>query len=256
MAAILRFEQVSKRYGLQTVLNDCSLSVQAGEFFALVGVNGAGKTTLMKSLLDFCELDQGTIHIFEQSHLHAQARQHLAFLPEQFQPPSYLTGQDFLKYMIRLHGQKYIPAHALELCAQLDLAQTALSQAVRAYSKGMAQKLGLVGCFLSQKPLLILDEPMTGLDPKARAYLKRYLLKLKQQGITVFFSTHLLTDVEVLCDRMAILHAGHLQFIGSPAYCCEYYQTHDLEEAYLRCISTTSETHSESNPRSPSALFP
>ncbi len=256
MAAILRFKNLSKRYATHTVLNDCSLSVEAGEFFALVGVNGAGKTTLIKSLLDFCELNQGEIYICEQSHLQPQARRHLAFLPEQFRPPSYLTGQDFLKYVIQLHGQDYIAARALELCAQLDLAPSALSQTVRTYSKGMAQKLGLLGCFLSEKPLLILDEPMAGLDPKARAYLKRYLLKLKQQGTTLFFSTHLLADVEALCDRMAILHAGRLRFVGSPAECCARYHTENLEEAYLRCIEAMPETHPESIPLLPPASNP
>lgn len=256
MAAILRFEHLSKRYATQTVLNDCSLSVQAGEFFALVGVNGAGKTTLMKSLLDFCELNQGEIYICEQSHLQPQARRHLAFLPEQFRPPSYLTGQDFLKYVTSLHGQDYDTAKVLTLCEQVDLAPSALLQTVRTYSKGMAQKLGLLGCFLSQKPLLILDEPMAGLDPKARAYLKRYLLQLKQQGTTLFFSTHLLADVEALCDRMAILHAGRLQFVGSPAACCAHYHTENLEEAYLRCIGAMSETHLESIPPLPSASCP
>ena len=256
MAAILRFEHLTKRYATQTVLNNCSLNVEAGEFFALVGVNGAGKTTLMKSLLDFCELNQGEIYICEQSHLQPQARRHLAFLPEQFRPPSYLMGQDFLKYVTSLHGQAYDIKKVLELCEQLDLAPSALSQTVRTYSKGMAQKLGLLGCFLSQKPLLILDEPMAGLDPKARAYLKRYLLQLKQQGTTLFFSTHLLADVEALCDRMAILHAGRLQFVGSPAACCAHYHTENLEEAYLRCIGAMPETHPESTPPLPAALTP
>jgi ABC-2 type transport system ATP-binding protein len=251
MAAILRFEHLSKRYATQTVLNDCSLSVQAGEFFALVGVNGAGKTTLIKSLLDFCELNHGEIYICGQSHLQPQARRHLAFLPEQFRPPSYLTGEDFLKYITSLHGQSYDAAKVFARCVQLDLAPSALSQTVRTYSKGMAQKLGLLGCFLSEKPLLVLDEPMAGLDPKARAYLKHYLLKLKQQGTTLFFSTHLLADVEALCDRMAILHAGRLQFVGSPAVCCAHYHTDNLEEAYLRCIGAMPEMRPESTPLSP-----
>ena len=103
----------------------------------------------------------------------------------------------------------------------------------------MAQKLGLLSCFLREKPLLIFDEPMSGLDPRARAYLKKYLLNLKQAGhTTMFFSTHLLVDVEALCDRMAILHDGQLRFIGTPSDCCQQYGTDDLEQAYLRCIES------------------
>jgi ABC-2 type transport system ATP-binding protein len=187
-------------------------------------------------LLDFCEIDAGKIDICNQSHLQPQTRHCLAFLPEQFTPPYYLTGRDFLKYVAQLHYHSYDHAQALALCEKLDLATSALSQMVKNYSKGMAQKLGLVACFLSHKPLLILDEPMGGLDPKARAYLKRHLLSLKAQGTTLFFSTHLLADVESLCDRMAILHEGQLRFVGTPAECCTQFATSELEEAYLRCI--------------------
>jgi ABC-2 type transport system ATP-binding protein len=248
MSVVLRLDKISKRYQTRTVLNECSLDVHAGEFFALVGVNGAGKTTLIKSILDFCELDTGSIEIFGQTHTHPHARQKLAFLPEQFHPPFYLTGRDFLNYVTGLHAQSYQIAQALALCLHLDLEPSALSLPVRQYSKGMSQKLGLLGCFLCQKPLLILDEPMTGLDPKARAYLKQYLLSLKKQGISVFFSTHLLADVETLCDRMAILHAGQLQFVGTPTQCCELYHCNDLEKAYLTCIKAMPEKHFVSIP--------
>ncbi len=100
----------------------------------------------------------------------------------------------------------------------------------------MAQKLGLIACLLSNKQLLLFDEPMSGLDPRARAYLKQYLLELKQKGKTLFFSTHLLVDVEALCDRVAILHQGEIRFIGTPEECCNHYEREDLEQAYLACV--------------------
>jgi ABC-2 type transport system ATP-binding protein len=234
--AILHFENVCKNYQSLQVFNHINLQIQQDEFFGLVGVNGAGKTTLIKSLLDFCEIDGGHITIFDQPHLKSQTRHCIAFLPEQFTPPYYLTGRDFLKYVAQLHHQLYDHTQALILCEKLDLAVAALNQTVKNYSKGMAQKLGLIACFLSRKPLLVLDEPMGGLDPKARAYLKRYLLSLKARGTTLFFSTHLLADVESLCDRMAILHEGQLRFIGTPAECCTQFACSELEEAYLRCI--------------------
>ncbi len=234
--SILKFHQVCKKYPPHLILDQISFQLELGEFFGLVGVNGAGKTTLIKSLLDFCEIDNGTIQIFDTPHTHHESRRQLTFLPEQFSPPYYLTGQSFLTYMAQLHGQRYDPAKAQAMCQTLDLASSALKQPVRAYSKGMAQKLGLLACFLSEKPLLILDEPMNSLDPKARAYLKRHLLNLKSHGVTLFFSTHLLTDVEDLCDRMAILHEGHLKFIGTPQQCCTTFMATNLEEAYLKCI--------------------
>jgi len=237
---ILDFKNVYKSYYHQRVLECINLQVKSGEFFGLVGINGAGKTTLIKSLLDFCEIDAGNINLFGKSHLNPEARRQLGFLPEQFIPPPYLTGKHFLIYMAKLHGHTYDSASAEAMCHTLDLSIAALNQPVRDYSKGMAQKLGLAANFLSGKPLLIFDEPMGGLDPKARAYLKNYLLTLKTNGTTLFFSTHLLTDVETLCDRMAILHKGRLCFVGTPAECCALFEVTDLEQAYLHCISRKS----------------
>lgn len=233
---ILKFQNVCKDYQKQRILDHINLQISPGEFFGLVGVNGAGKTTLIKSVLDLCEIDEGSIHLFGTQHTDHNARTHLAFLPEQFFPPYYLTGQNFLTYMARLHGHVYDSAQAETICQTLDLAVSALKQPVRDYSKGMAQKLGLAACFLSGKTLLVLDEPMSGLDPKARAYLKHYLLKLRKNKITLFFSTHLLTDVEALCDRMAILHEGRLPFVGTPLECCTTFAAQNLEQAYLNCI--------------------
>jgi ABC-2 type transport system ATP-binding protein len=233
---VIEFKNVCKSYPHQKIIDHINLQILPGEFFGLVGVNGAGKTTLIKSLLDLCEIDKGNIELFGTPHTDPHARTQLAFLPEQFVPPYYLTGENFLAYMARLHGHLYDSALKLEICQILDLAVSALKQPVRNYSKGMAQKLGLAASFLSNKRLLVLDEPMSGLDPKARAYLKQYLQTFKAKGITLFFSTHLLADVEVLCDRMAILHEGRLSFVGSPSECCTAFGEPNLEQAYLNCI--------------------
>jgi len=232
----LQLQHVSKKYAKQSVLKDIDLEIKQGEFLALVGVNGAGKTTLIKTILDFEDVDTGHIYIFKQQHINPQSRQFLSFLPEQFKPPHFLTGQQFLFYLAQLHQIRVNLEDMNHLCHQLDLEVKALQYPIKKYSKGMSQKLGLISCFLIHKPLLILDEPMSGLDPKARAYLKNYLFDLKQRQQTLFFTTHLLFDIQTLCDRMAILHDGQLCFIGTPEQCCEQYQTSDLELAYLRCI--------------------
>ncbi len=222
----------------QSVLKGVNLEVKPGEYFGLVGMNGAGKTTLIKSLLDFCQIDQGDIRIFDTPHHQTQARKRLAFLPERFTPPYYLTGREFLRYMAELQSVSYARSEVERVFHCLDLDLDALSRPVRTYSKGMAQKLGLATCFLSRRDLLVLDEPMSGLDPKARALFKDYLLEAKQGGQTLFFTTHLLNDVESLCDRLAILHQGEMRFIGSPQDCCQTFAADNLERAYLKAIAT------------------
>lgn len=232
----IRFQNVTKGYGASQVLREIDLEISSGEFFGLVGMNGAGKTTLIKCLLDFCALDGGSIEIFGAGHRLTESRKPLAFLPERFMPPYYLTGMDFLKYMLKLQALPYNRSEAGAMLQALDLDPSALTRPVRAYSKGMTQKLGLAACFLAGKDLYVLDEPMSGLDPKARALLKALLQELRTAGRTLFFSSHALADVEEICDRMAILHEGRIRFVGSPADCCRKFDADTLEQAYLKCI--------------------
>lgn len=238
MAPVLSFHNISKRYGKSMALDHASLNIEPGEIFGLVGANGAGKTTLIKCLLDFCEPDSGTIEIFGIDHHATNSRLDLAYLPESFIPPYYLTGKDFLQYMLKLQGLDYNQAESLKMLEELDLDPTALTKPVRTYSKGMTQKLGLAGCFLRKRNLYILDEPMSGLDPKARVLLKRRILNSRDEGATLFFTSHALSDVEALCNRMAILHDGQIRFCGTPEECRATYSATTLENAYLACINS------------------
>ena len=233
----LRFDQVGKRYAGAPALREFSLDVRRGEFFGLVGVNGAGKTTLIKCLLDFCDADAGAIEIFSVPHRATAARARLAYLPERFNPPFYLTGRDFLRYMLKLYRAPYDEGEVGRVFGALDLELSALDRPARSYSKGMTQKLGLTACLLSGKDLYVLDEPTGGLDPKARALLKGQLAALKRAGRTVFFTSHALADVAELCDRMAVLHAGQLRFAGTPLELAGRYGAPDLERAFLSCIA-------------------
>jgi ABC-2 type transport system ATP-binding protein len=234
----LRFDAVAKAYGRQLVLEGVSFSVEAGELFGLVGLNGAGKTTLVKGLLDFCAIDAGQVEVFGVGHRRTRARARLAFLPERFTPPYFVTGHDFLAHMAKLHGRRPGPGELDAMLEALDLDASALGRSVRTFSKGMSQKLGLAATLLSGRDLYVLDEPMSGLDPRARALLKRELLGLRASGRTIFFSTHLLPDVEDLCDRMAVLHDGRVRFLGTPAACCQRYGAYSLEQAFLECIAS------------------
>lgn len=234
----LQFQNLVKCYDKKkAVLQGLSLQIEQGEFFGLVGMNGAGKTTLIKCLLNFCAIDEGKIDIFGISNQQTSARTRLGFLPERFMPPYYLTGADFLQYLLKLQKMPYSPDEVETELQKLDLDLSALVRPVRSYSKGMTQKLGLAGCFLAQKDLYVFDEPMSGLDPKARMLLKARLNDLRSRACTLFFSSHALADVEEICDRMAILHEGQLRFVGSPKECRAQYQSDTLEQAYMRCIA-------------------
>lgn len=235
--AAIHIEKLCKYFINVQVLDRIDLSVCRGEFMGLIGVNGAGKTTLIKCLLNFCHITSGNIKIFGTTHTKKQAREKLIFLPERFMPPYYLSGHDFLVYMAELHGIQYNPRVVTNLLTILDLDLSVLSKPVREFSKGMAQKLGLVACLMSEKELMVLDEPMSGLDPKARAYLKQHLIEWKQQGKTLFFSTHLLADIEALCDHVAILHQGSIQFAGTIEECIDLFRAKDFEQAYLSCVN-------------------
>ena len=228
---------MSRRLGRRAVLSDLSLEVRPGEIFGLVGTNGAGKTTCIKCLLDLCHLDAGRIRIFGLPATAPESRHALAYLPERFMPPRHLLGREFLRFMSTMHGIDPGPGRLSEVLAALDLAPSALDEPVRHYSKGTAQKLGLAACLLADKPLLVLDEPMSGLDPKARVLARRYLRELRDGGATVFLGTHLLADAGGLCDRMGVLHDGAMRFVGSPARLRERFPAATLEESWIACIS-------------------
>lgn len=238
METAIDFNGICKQYRGRDILTEVSFRIDSGECVGLVGVNGAGKTTAIKCLLDFCDFSDGRIRIFAVPHRETRSRRRLTYLPEKFAPPWYLTGNDFLHYMADMHHTGYIRDDVVNMLKILDLDREALHKPVREYSKGMGQKLGLAACLLSRKDLFIFDEPMSGLDPRARALLKKHLAGMKQQGKTIFYSTHLLEDVEALCDRVIILHDGRVCFAGTTADCCRQYKAADLESAYLKCVGS------------------
>lgn len=232
----LQFNDVSKAYAGAAALRAFNLSIEPGECFGLAGANGAGKTTLLKCLLDFCEPDSGTIDIFGVAHRHTAARARLAYLPERFNPPHYLNGRDFLQFMARMHRTTYEERAAQQQVQALDLDPAALDKPVRAYSKGMNQKLGLAACMLSRKDLYIFDEPASGLDPRARILLKRELKALRDAGKTIFFTSHALADVEEMCGRVAVIDGGRLCFAGTPAELMHTQQAATMEEAFMALV--------------------
>ena len=232
----IEFNGVSKSFGNSKVLRGITFDVQMGALAGLVGVNGAGKTSLIKCLVDFCDLESGSIAIFGTPHTAIDARASLAFLPERFVPPHYLTGKQFLKEISRLSRVPFAENRIQSLLSDLDLEPNALVKPVRLLSKGMTQKLGLAASLLTQRRLLVLDEPMSGLDPKARACVKAKLRQLRATGTTIFMTSHSLADIEEICDHMLVLHNGTVVFSGTPAGFRAERGTPSLEQAFLQCI--------------------
>ncbi|MEQ8661568.1 MAG: ATP-binding cassette domain-containing protein, partial [Gammaproteobacteria bacterium] len=181
-APLLEIRGAAKRYGTRQVLDGISLTLAAGEAVALVGVNGAGKTTLLRALLDLAHLDGGTVSIAGRAHTTPAARAALAFLGERFNPPAFASGHEYLRHLLALDGIACDAAAAVREAAALELDAAALDAPLGTWSKGMAQKLGLIALILAAKPLLVLDEPMSGLDPRARALVKARLQALHAGG--------------------------------------------------------------------------
>lgn len=234
----LTVRAVSAAYGKKQVLDGISFDVKPGEVFGLVGLNGAGKTTLIRSILNLRDA-AGEIALYGEPCTRAAARRNLIYLPERFHPPMQLKGFEYLSIVLDYFGQRLDKDAARREAAALDLDTAALERRVRTYSKGMGQKLGLAGSFLVEAPLMILDEPMSGLDPVARVKLKDRLLSARNAGRAIFFSSHILSDIEEICDRIGILHGGHIIFLGTPNDFIRKYAAASLERAFLAAIEQT-----------------
>ena len=215
LSSPLVVDAVSKSYGSHQVLRDISFALKPGEIFGLIGLNGAGKTTLIKILLDLADADSGQARMFDEPCESVKARELISYLPEKFSPSRYLKGYEHLALALSYYGKKLDMEKARQLAVDLDLDPDVLARKVGSYSKGMGQKLGLIGAFMIDQPFMILDEPMSGLDPRARIKLKDTMLAAKAAGKTLFFSSHILSDIDEICDRIGIIR-GRRRNLSQP----------------------------------------
>src|SRR5947209_907328 len=198
-------------------LEGVSLRVEPGPIFGLLGRNGAGKTTLIKILLRLVIPDGGSAKILGSEVSDYHVRRRVGYLPEQMQMPEYLKATSFLRYMGELNGvssgamKQRIP----ELLEKLGLAD-AKTQLIRGFSKGMQQRLGLAHALLNDPELLFLDEPTEGLDPLGRKQVREMLIELRARGKTIFLNSHLLSEIELICDQVIIMEKGSVVRQGSP----------------------------------------
>jgi ABC-2 type transport system ATP-binding protein len=196
-------------------LHDLSLAVPRGEVFGYLGPNGSGKTTTLKVLMGLVFADAGGAQILGRSLVDPRCRERVGYLPEHPYLYDYLTPSEYLDYVGRLFGMEKGArrARSKELLDRVGLSASARTP-LRRFSKGMLQRMGLAQALVNSPDLVFLDEPMSGLDPIGRRLVREIILELRAQGRTVVFSTHILTDAETLCDRVALLREGRLVAVG------------------------------------------
>jgi len=221
MSSVIEIRGLSKAFrghlgiGRTVAVDGLELDVRPGEIFGLLGPNGAGKTTTLKMLLGLLRPDAGDIKLFGRPPQDVAARARLGFLPENPYFYDYLTASEFLDLYGRLHG---LPAADRKRRIASAISRVGLSgregTALRKFSKGMTQRLGLAQAIQHDPELVILDEPMSGLDPVGRREVRDLILAQRAAGKTIFFSSHILQDAEMLCDRVAIVFKGKLRAIG------------------------------------------
>ena len=233
----LRVEYRSReaRAGTKVALHGLDLEVRAGEVFGFLGPNGAGKTTTMNVLLGFTPLTGGAASLFGIDVRQPIARQRIGYLPEQTYYYKFLTAEELLRFYAKIFEINRAEAdkRIAQLLKLVEL-EHAAKRPIKSYSKGMQQRVGLAQALINNPDLLILDEPTSGLDPLGRMKVREIIQRLKNEGKTVFFSSHELGEVETVCDRVGILHQGELKAVGTVA---EISRGHEnLEKAFLKIV--------------------
>jgi len=217
MATVLNIDNLCKAFKIgfvpkkREILKGVSLSVEAGEIFGYLGPNGAGKTTTLKCVLSLIFPDRGKIEIFGHPSLSARAKERLGYLPENPYFYDYLTGAEFLDFYARLFGlKKKEKEEKIDSLLRLVGMEKARDLQLRKFSRGMLQRVGLAQALINDPALLFLDEPLGGLDPLGRKELRDIIVRLKKEGKTIFLCSHILQDIEMICDRVAIIVGGRV----------------------------------------------
>lgn len=224
---ILSVADLSAGYKKTEIVHDISFALKKGEVVGLVGLNGAGKTTLIKTLVGLREPQKGKIQ---------QTQGDIAFLPERFEAPIFLTGFEYIQFYLNCYKQSITLDEAQKHAQTISLDSGALNRKIKTYSKGMRQKIGILATMLANVPLKILDEPMSGLDPKARHEVKSLIKQAAANGDAILMSSHILSDVSVLCDKVIVVDQGRVLFDGTPAELTLKTQEDQIEDAFLTII--------------------
>ncbi|MBK9293195.1 MAG: ABC transporter ATP-binding protein [Oligoflexia bacterium] len=207
-------------------LNQLSFEVEKGKMVGFLGANGAGKTTTLKILLNLIKADSGSFEIVDKTKI--------GFLPERPYFYDYLTGIEFIDFCLKIFNIKKTESEILELFSKFNI-QNAAKMQLRQYSKGMLQRVGLIQATVNNPELLILDEPMSGLDPDGRSAIINFMQQIHKAGATLFFSTHLISDIEKYCDEVVIIDKGKLIAHDKVKTLLEKHKSNSsLEEIFLK----------------------
>ncbi|MGI8610583.1 MAG: ABC transporter ATP-binding protein [Candidatus Dormibacteria bacterium] len=241
MTAVVEAQDVRKRYRASQpwAVDGLTITIQPGEAFGLLGPNGAGKTTMVKMLTGLLFPDEGNLRVFGEDPTHPAARRKTGFSPEDPDFPKFLRAGEVLDYFGRLFGLAEPERGRRVTEAQAWAGLAGERRLVRQYSKGMKQRLGLAQALVGRPQLLILDEPTADLDPVGRRAVRDLILSLKTQGVAILLNSHLLSEVERVCDRVAIIDHGHVLREG---------QVHDivpegktLEDVFMELVPSRSQ---------------
>jgi len=234
-------ENISKSYGRHKVIDDISLSINSGSVFGFLGPNGSGKTTTMKMLVGLTRSDTGSIEINGRKPQEIQTRENIGFMPEESSFYDRLTGLEFLKFSDQLFAKQNVIVEKQydELLRQVGIYQ-ARNRIIRTYSKGMKQRLGFAQAVVNDPGYIFLDEPLEGLDPIGRREMKEVIRQMRQKQKTIFFNSHILTDIEDLCDSIGIICAGRILYKGSVE---EFCKGKPLEEKFISTVEEYNQQH-------------
>lgn len=244
MSVILKVENLRVEYPggklrqpAKVALQGLNLQVTQGEVFGFLGPNGAGKTTTMNVLLGFIPPTSGSAALFGIDVRQPIARQRIGYLPELTYYYKFLTAEELLRFYAKLFGLSRAETDLRigKLIALVEL-EHAAKRPIKTYSKGMRQRVGLAQALINNPDLLILDEPTSGLDPLGRMKVREIIQRLKNEGKTVFFSSHEMGEVETVCDHVAILHQGELKATGVVADLVAQYHADNLEQVFLKIV--------------------
>ncbi len=237
MEIIIKIENLTKIYksldfwkkDTYTGIKDVNLSVYKGEIFGLLGLNGAGKTTLMKTLLGLLQPTSGNVKVLGDSINKAEIRQHIGYMPELPYFPKYLKAYEIMEYFADIFNIKNKRERILNILEIVGLKGNEYKK-IKGFSKGMQSRLGMAQALINDPDILFLDEPMSGLDPLGYKEMRDVLINLNKQGKTIFFNSHILSEVEKICDRVAIMHKGQIKDVKNVKQIIKKYKS---MEAYF-----------------------
>jgi ABC-2 type transport system ATP-binding protein len=234
----LEVSGLSKRLGQKPVLKNLSFSVEAGEVFGLIGPNGAGKTTTLRTIATLLQIESGTVNVlgFELPKDAVQVRQIISYLPEDAGAYRQMRGREYLEFVAHFFSHAGKPAELVARGVNIAALGEAINDKVETYSKGMMRRLLVARALMASPRLAILDEPSSGLDVINAREVRRIITGAARDGMTVLLSSHNMLEVELICQRVALIHDGHIVATGSPQELKSQYRAANIEEVFIQVV--------------------